>query len=86
MICVTPVYLPGDFYLFSVSYATPCAPHEYVLLTQAEQDSAASPLNISLADGGAIGAAVMLVWAIAFGVRMVIRVIRDSESSAVDAD
>ena len=85
MRCGTPVTL----YAFTTSTGTErqalntvtlsgdvleCPASSFVMLTQAEySEVAASPFRLSLAEGAQIGAAIMAVWAVGFGVRAVIR-------------
>lgn len=60
-----------------------CASTDYVVLTTVEaQAIGASPMNLTLAEGGAIAGAVIGVWVIGWAIRMAIRVIRDSSSSS----
>lgn len=54
-----------------------CAPGEYVAFTQDEVSQyLASPFNLTVDQGGAVAAAVLGVWAIGYGIRMVIRTVR----------
>jgi hypothetical protein len=54
-----------------------CATGQYVVLSRSEFDNAtASPFVMSLAEGGAIASAVILVWAFAFGIRALIQLLR----------
>jgi hypothetical protein len=58
-----------------------CAPGQYAALTVAELDlHAQGPFNLSLADAGSIASAVVLVWALGFGIRMVIRALRSDQT------
>lgn len=43
-----------------------------------------SPFNLSLSDGGAIAGSILLVWAAAYGIRMVIKALRSDESVISD--
>ncbi len=57
-----------------------CAPGELVVLTYGEFESAAaSPFHLTLAQGGAISASILLVWAAGWGVRQLVRVLRTPE-------
>ena len=54
--------------------ATSCTAAQYVVLRQAEYEEAiASPFRLTIAEGGAIGGAVLLLWALAFGIRWAVR-------------
>lgn len=56
-----------------------CASTDYVVLTSSEaQALGASPMNLTLSEGGAIAGAVIGVWVIGWAIRMAIRVIRES--------
>lgn len=63
-----------------VTQATTCDPGQVVLLSPGEYGQLVnSPLNMSPADGAVVAAAVVLCWAVGYGFRMVIRVIRDAD-------
>lgn len=54
-----------------------CATGQYVVLTPAELDQyTTSPFQLSLAEAGAISSAVLLIWALGFGIRMAVRAMR----------
>lgn len=60
-----------------------CTGSEYVVVTQTEFDQATvSPFRLSNDEAASIASAVLLVWAIAWGVRVLVRVLRDSDSPA----
>ena len=60
-----------------------CPAGQYVVLTRSEFDTAtASPFVMSLAEGGAIASAVILVWAFAFGIRALIQLLRINPAPA----
>ena len=51
-----------------------CLPGELALLSYAELGNVtANPFRLDLAEAGAIGTAVILIWALAWGFRMLIR-------------
>ena len=57
-----------------VGEKTTCDPSEIQLLTSQEiGPMLASPFNLSMADGGLVGAAVLLTWAVAFGWKSAIK-------------
>lgn len=59
---------------------TTCNVNEYVVMSQAEfLDRTADPFNLSLNEAGAIGSAVILLWAAAWGVRQLIRTTRNTD-------
>lgn len=65
---------------FLVSDSTPldsCS--GYVMQTAAEYRSAFSWLELSAADGLTIGGAIFLAWAVAFGFRMIRKVIDEAD-------
>lgn len=63
-----------------VTQATTCEPGQVVLLSPGEYSQLAnSPLNMSPADGAAVAGAVVMCWAVGYGFRMVIRVIRQTD-------
>lgn len=52
------------------SEGTSCYDTQLVLVTQVEwQQNTASPFRMSLSDGAAVGAAILLVWAAAYGIK-----------------
>lgn len=71
-----------------VSNATTCDPSQVVLLSPAEYGQLVnSPMQMTPADGAQVAGAVAMCWAVAWGVRMVIRVIRDSTADgSAEAD
>ena len=53
---------------------TSCTAAQYVVLRQTEYENAiASPFRLTLEEGGAIAGAILLLWAVAFGIRWAIR-------------
>lgn len=57
-----------------------CTGTQYVVMNQAEFDQATvSPFRLSMAEASALSSAVLLVWAVAWGIRTAVRVIRDSD-------
>lgn len=57
-----------------------CAPGELVVVSQLELDQyTASPFRLTLAEGGALATAIVLVWAVGFGVRMAARAINTAD-------
>lgn len=53
---------------------TSCTAAQYVVLAQAEYENAiASPFRLTIAEGGAVGSAILLLWAAAFGIRWAVR-------------
>lgn len=59
-----------------------CPVGQYVVMTQAEANAAAaSPFNLTLAEAGPISGAILALWALGFGIRMLIRTIRESSST-----
>ncbi len=61
----------------SVSQPAQCAVNQYVLLTHGEIQNS-NPFNLPMEAASPIAAAVLGVWAVAFGIRMAIRAVRDS--------
>lgn len=54
----------------------PCAPGDLVVLTQAEASQWQNvPWNLSIEQGQEIGVAVLVLWAVAFGIRQLIRLV-----------
>jgi hypothetical protein len=67
--------------------ATSCTVAQYVVLGQSEYENAiASPFRLSLAEAGAISSAILLVWAVGFGIRMFIRAVNIPEISITNED
>jgi hypothetical protein len=67
--------------------ATSCTVAQYVVLGQSEYENAiASPFRLSLAEAGAISSAILLVWAVGFGIRMFIRAVHTPEISTTNED
>jgi len=61
-----------------------CPVSSYVVLTPSEFDNAtASPFRLTLAEAGAISTAIVSVWALAWAVRSLVRVIRDTDAPPV---
>jgi hypothetical protein len=61
-----------------------CTTAQYAVLSAAELDSyLVSPFKLSLAEAGAFVTAVLGVWAVGYGFRMVIRLVRSSEINEV---
>lgn len=59
---------------------TACTASQLVVMTQNELDNyVASPFRLSVAEGGAISGAILLLWALAFGVRQIVRMLRESD-------
>jgi hypothetical protein len=53
---------------------TSCTAAQYVVLSQAEYENAiASPFRLTLAEGGAIAGAILLLWSVGFGIRWAVR-------------
>lgn len=62
-----------------------CGGSEYVVVTQAEFDQATvSPFRLSPDEAASIASAVLLLWGIAWGIRMVVRVIREADPAPDD--
>jgi hypothetical protein len=80
---VTTIYGFADTSTVRASYegltvgpegATSCSAVQYMVLGQAEYENAiASPFRLTLAEAGAISSAILLVWAVGFGIRWAIR-------------
>lgn len=57
-----------------------CTGSQYVVVTQAEFDNATvSPFRLSNDEASSLASAVLLLWGMAWGIRMVIRVLRESD-------
>lgn len=81
MICAD-VISSGGVNTLAVTSSTTCEPGQVVLLSVADyQQLINSPFNLSLADGASIASAVLLVWALGFGVRMLIRTLSADSGS-----
>jgi len=64
----------GDGGVLLVTEDTACTAEQFVLLTPAEHHQAtASPFKLTLAEGGAISSAIVLVWVSAWAVRAAAR-------------
>lgn len=64
----------------SAEGATSCSVGQYIVLQQSEYENAiASPFRLTLAEGGAIAGAILLVWALGFGIRWAARAIQTSD-------
>lgn len=62
-----------------------CTGSQYVVVTQAEFDYATvSPFRLSNDEASSLASAVLLLWGLAFGIRMVIRVLRESDPTPDD--
>lgn len=60
-----------------------CTGSQYVVMTQAEFDQATvSPFRLSVADASLLSGAVLLIWALAWGFRMAIRVVREADPAS----
>jgi hypothetical protein len=70
----------------STSNAATCSATQVALLTATEAASITSPFNLTLLQAGQIGGAVMLLWALAFGFRQIIRLIRESDVPGYQTD
>ena len=58
----------------------PCADGSIVIYTNLDfRTLTASPLNLSLSDGGLVGAAIVGVWAIGYCIRALIRVLSSGD-------
>jgi hypothetical protein len=57
-----------------------CTAVQYVVLTPAELSQyTSSPFQMTLAESGAISSAILAVWALGFGVRMIVRAMRSDQ-------
>ena len=66
---------------------TSCTAAQYVVLPQAEYENAvASPFRLTLAEGGAVGSAVLLLWAVAFGIRWAVRALHTPDPLTTSED
>lgn len=55
---------------------TVCGPADLVVFTAAESDKILStPFNMTIEEGGQLGSAVLLVWAMAWSIRMIARIL-----------
>lgn len=60
-----------------------CTAAQYIVLTRREFDEAtASPFHLTLAEGGAISGAILLVWAAGWGTRQFMSLLRTPEPEA----
>lgn len=67
--------------------ATSCTVAQYVVLGQSEYENAvASPFRLSLAEAGLISSAILLIWAVGFGIRWAIRALHTPEISTTNED
>lgn len=81
MICADVISSSGVNTL-AVTSSTTCEPGQVVLLSVADyQQLINSPFNLSLTDGAAIASAVLLVWALGFGIRMLVRTLVATDRS-----
>lgn len=79
MICAD-VVLVGGVQTLAVSGNAACSAGQLVILDQVDyQQLLNSPFSMSVTDGGAVASAVLLVWALGFGVRALIRVVRHTD-------
>ena len=64
-----------------------CTTAQYAVLSTAELNQyMVSPFQLSLVEAGAFVTAILGVWAVGYGFRMVIRAIRDSDGSGPTGD
>lgn len=62
---------------------TVCAPADLVVFTAAESDKMLStPFNMTVEEGGQLGASVLMVWAVAWGVRMIARILSTGDETS----
>lgn len=62
-----------------------CAESDYVVLTAAELTQyTSSPFRLSLSEAGAISSAVLLIWALGFGIRMALKSLKSDQSESED--
>jgi hypothetical protein len=62
-----------------------CTGSQYIVLSQTEFDQfTVSPFRLSLDEASAISGAILLCWAAGWGVRMIVRVLRDSSDVEPD--
>ena len=60
---------------------TNCPANSLVVMTQGELDQwTASPFRLTLAEGGAVSGAILLVWAVGFGIRAVLRTLMHADT------
>lgn len=86
MRCASIVRHQGIVTLQVVS-STTCTESQIVLLYPDEYARLAnSPWNLSVADGSAIGASILAVWAVGFGIRWAVRALRVTDSSSLESD
>lgn len=58
-----------------------CTASQYVVMTDAEFSTlTASPFRLTLAEGGAISTAILLVWAAAWGIKTIAVVLRHTDT------
>lgn len=59
-----------------------CTVGQYAVLTPAELDQyTTSPFQLSLSEAGLIVPAILVVWALGFGIRMMVRALRADHST-----
>lgn len=64
-----------------------CTAAQYIVLTNAEFDQAtASPFRLTLAEGGAISGAILLIWASGWAFRQLVRLLRTPEPEVPSYD
>lgn len=62
---------------------TVCSPSDLVVFTTAEADKMlSSPFNMTVEEGGQLGGAVLMVWAVAWGVRMIARILNTGDEAS----
>jgi hypothetical protein len=62
--------------------AETCAPGQYIVLQQNEYENAiASPFRLTVAEGGQLAAAILALWAVAFGFRWIVRALNSDQPS-----
>jgi hypothetical protein len=63
-----------------------CTAVQYVVLTPAELNQyTTSPFQLSLSEAGSIVSAILAVWALGFGIRMLVRAMR-SDSTTIEGE
>lgn len=56
-----------------------CTAAQLIVMTQQEFDQGVvSPFRLTVAEGGAVAGAILALWALAFGIRQVVRVMRET--------
>lgn len=68
--------------VLSINTASTCAASDYVALTSQEWATQDSPFRLSLSEAGLIASAILLTWAVAFGIKALVKTIGSGDSES----